>query len=212
MRIVRLHGNLGKRFGFEHELDVRDPAEAIRALSANFRGFREHLIQDSVIGYQCLVDGGVINEDQLRHPMSQTFSIVPVISGGGKTGRIIAGIALIAIAIFRPELIPVLTTGSAEAGTLITWFSASTVGWVGVALTLSGVAQMLAPTPKNPDSEDNNENQYFNGPVNTTAQGSAIPVGYGRMIVGSAVISAAITIDSTPDPIYPIDFFIGGFR
>lgn len=212
MRIVRLHGSLGKRFGFEHELDVRDPAEAIRALSANFRGFREHLIQDSVIGYQCLVDGEAIDEEQLRYPMSKTLSIVPVISGGGKVGRIIAGIALIALAIWQPELIPEIVVGSAETGTAVTLFSASTVFWVGVGLTLSGVAQMLAPTPKNPDSEEKNESKYFNGPVNTTAQGSAIPVGYGRMIVGSAVISAAITVDSTPDPVYPIDFFIGGFR
>ncbi|HNQ32149.1 MAG TPA: hypothetical protein PKJ93_00055, partial [Methanoculleus sp.] len=33
------------------------------------------------------------------------------------------------------------------------------------------------------------------GPVNTMAQGHPVPVGYGEMIVGSAVISAGIEID-----------------
>jgi predicted phage tail protein len=34
--------------------------------------------------------------------------------------------------------------------------------------------------------------------VNTTAQGHPVPVGYGRMIVGSAVISAGIDVDEIP--------------
>jgi len=38
----------------------------------------------------------------------------------------------------------------------------------------------------------------FNGAVNTTAQGHPVPVGYGRMIVGSAVISAGIDVDEIP--------------
>ena len=33
---------------------------------------------------------------------------------------------------------------------------------------------------------------HFNGVVNTTAQGNPVPLGYGRMIVGSAVVSAGI--------------------
>lgn len=206
MKTVRLHGNLGKIFGSEHLLDVRDPAEAIRALSANCRGFREHIMQDSVIGYQCLVDGEVIDEQQFRHPMSKEFSIVPVLSGAGKIGRIIVGAALIALAITQPQLIPAISAG----GTQI--FGAATVFWVGVGLVLSGVAQMLAPTPKKQDSGEKDENRYFDGPVNTTVQGASVPVGYGRMIVGSAVISAAVSIDGTPDPVYPIDFFMGGFR
>lgn len=206
MRTVRLHGELGKRFGYIHELDVRDPAEAIRAISANCRGFREHLMQETVLGYQCLVDDAEITEDELKYPMSREFSIVPVIHGGGKVGRIIVGAALIALAIMQPELIPVIKAGE------VVIFSASTVFWIGVGLTLSGVAQMLAPTPKSGDSGEKKENQYFDGPVNTTVQGSAVPLGYGRMIVGSAVISAAVSIDGTPDPVYPIDFFMGGFR
>ncbi|HCW20974.1 MAG TPA: phage tail protein, partial [Achromobacter sp.] len=42
------------------------------------------------------------------------------------------------------------------------------------------------------DSPDNGASYNFNGPVNTSAQGIPVPVLYGRMIVGSAVISAGI--------------------
>ena len=38
----------------------------------------------------------------------------------------------------------------------------------------------------------------FSGPVNTTAQGQPVPVGYGRLIVGGAVISAGITTEEIP--------------
>ncbi len=57
---------------------------------------------------------------------------------------------------------------------------------------------MLAPQPKATagGAEVTNLPSYtFNGPINTTAQGNPVPLGYGRMIVGSAVISAGITAD-----------------
>ena len=38
----------------------------------------------------------------------------------------------------------------------------------------------------------NTPSYLFNGAVNTTAQGHPVPIGYGRLIVGSAVISASI--------------------
>jgi predicted phage tail protein len=60
---------------------------------------------------------------------------------------------------------------------------------------LGGVAQMLSPQQKglsSKDSPDNGASYNFNGPVNTQAQGNPVPLLYGRMIVGSAVISAGI--------------------
>ena len=65
-------------------------------------------------------------------------------------------------------------------------------------MILGGVAQMIAPTAKSSDPSERPENQpsyVFNGAVNTTAQGHPVPVGYGRLIVGSAVISAGIDVD-----------------
>ena len=66
---------------------------------------------------------------------------------------------------------------------------------IGMGIAISGIAQMLAPKPSPPSSSspvDNGSSYNFNGSVNTTAQGVPVPVCYGRLIVGSAVISAGI--------------------
>ena len=66
---------------------------------------------------------------------------------------------------------------------------------MGVSMALGGVSQMLSPQQRGlsaNDGPDNGASYNFNGPVNTSAQGNPVPVLYGRMIVGSAVISAGI--------------------
>ena len=60
---------------------------------------------------------------------------------------------------------------------------------------------MISPLPKVGDPMERPENQpsyAFGGAVNTTAQGQPVPIGYGRMIIGGAVISAGITTEEIP--------------
>jgi predicted phage tail protein len=64
-------------------------------------------------------------------------------------------------------------------------------------MVAGGVVQMLSPQPKmgkgSADSADNQASYIFNGPVNVTAQGAAVPILYGGpMEIGSTVISAGI--------------------
>lgn len=66
---------------------------------------------------------------------------------------------------------------------------------MGAVLALGGVIQMLSPQQRGLSAQDGPENgasYNFNGAVNTSAQGNPVPLLYGRMIVGSAVISAGI--------------------
>jgi len=56
-----------------------------------------------------------------------------------------------------------------------------------------GIAQLLAPVPKMQEQK-RDENRYFNGPANVALQGAAVPVGYGRCVVGSVLVSAGITV------------------
>ena len=56
---------------------------------------------------------------------------------------------------------------------------------------VGGVAQMLAP-PIDSDTEDNEQSYLFDGAVNSAKQGTPIPILYGRLTVGGAVISASI--------------------
>lgn len=190
MTKVKLLGELGKKFGRVHRFKIATPAEAVRALCANFPEFRKHLVAsaDDGIGYKVLVGKDEIEPlKDLHSPIGvQTVSIVPVIAGSGPLGRVLAGMVLIAASVIVPP-----------AGVLgISVLSGSAIAAVGFALALGGISQLLSPSPKETGPVENEPSYLFNGPVNTSVQGRPVSVGYGRMIVGSAVISAGIEVDS----------------
>lgn len=192
MKTIILLGELGKRYGRRHMLDVKSPAEAVRALCANFKDFAAFVSASSErnVGYRVLNMREDVGEDELHNPASRRITIVPVVAGsGGSVGKILVGAALIAAAVLVPGLGAVTLFGTTTLATV--------AFGVGVSLALGGVAEMLAPQPKyeGPKEEDQQPSYVFNGPVNTTAQGQPVPVGYGRMIVGSAVISAGISVE-----------------
>lgn len=92
----------------------------------------------------------------------------------------VLGVALVAAAFMIPGLNAAVAMGMLAAG---------------VGMAIGGVFQMLAPTQQGLSTADRPENgasYNFNGPVNTTAQGNPVPLGYGKKIVGSAVVSAGI--------------------
>lgn len=177
-RTIRLHGCLGAKFGRVYELAVNSPAEAIRALCAIVPGFERFLMQSKGEGlaYAVFIGSDNISADHLKAPVgNRDIRIAPILAGSKRAGlfQTIVGVALIAISYF---------TGGSTLAT-------------GIALVAGGVIQMLSPVPKglgSQDSPDNKPSYSFNGPVNTSAQGNPVPLLYGRMIVGSAVISAGI--------------------
>lgn len=188
MKKIVLLGELGRKFGREFELAVQTPAEAIRALCANFPGFEKFVSESEKrhVGYKVICGKESRTAESLHDPAGKgVIRIVPVLAGAGGRGipQIIIGSILIAIAYFIPTpLSPYLMQA-------------------GVSLIISGVVQMLTPLPNMPKDEDRPDNKpsyVFNGAVNTTAQGYPVPVGYGRMIVGSAVISAGISTEELP--------------
>lgn len=205
MRKVLLYGHLGQRFGRTHHYDVRTPAEAVRALCATVSGFREHLAGHSQPGYRVRVGRQTLVPDALHHPAAEVIRIVPVTAGAGRSAGIILGIALIAFSG------PIGVAFGATAGTAATATTAAvagsagfmgittaTFGMMGLSMVLGGVAQLLAPQPKmaGPADRPNNlPSHAFDGAVNVAAQGNPVPVCYGRMIVGSVVISAALVAE-----------------
>ena len=198
MKLVRLYGQLGKKFGRVHRLDVSSPGEAVKALTANYPAFAQELINSGErgIGYRCIVDGENISAEGLHWPLSQEFSITPVVQGSGKIGKILLGAALLVGAFaFAPAALGMAGGLDMGAGIGFLGITYGGVALFGAALVLGGIAQMLTPTPKAAAGATNTENAYFNGPVNNTNQGGPVPLGYGRAIVGSVVISGAITVE-----------------
>ncbi len=185
LRTVRLYGYLGVRFGRVHRLAVNSVAEAVRALCVLFPGFEREMMTsgDRGVSYACFLATNNVIDEALQAPAGQDeIRIAPVIRGAKRGGlfQTVLGVALIA------------------ASFIDFGFSASVVLGMQVAgagLALGGVFQMLAPTQQSLSTADRPENgasYNFNGPVNTTAQGNPVPLGYGKKIVGSSVVSAGI--------------------
>lgn len=200
MKTIILHGHLGKLFGRRHSFDVATAAEAVRALVANFPAVEKYLIETKGVGYRVkLHDVPMIDVEEMRHPVSgPTITVTPVIAGAGRSGlgMVLLGSALIAAAFFTGGA-SIAASGFLAGGLTTTFWGGIAVN-IGVGLVLGGVAQMLAPAPKADAPSERPENQpsyTFSGAVNTTAQGHPVPVGYGRLIVGGAVISAGITTE-----------------
>ena len=187
MQVILL-GDLGDAFGREHFFDIKFPREAISALAANFKQFRNHIAKGN---YKILLGSKEMEDlSELHTPIStkEKITIVPVIEGAGSgTAKIFAGIAILgvaAVSLWNPwGAVWVGKAGLALLG-------------VGLSTTLGGVTQLLTPLPKAPTIEKGTDPSFaFGGPSNTSVQGYPIPVVYGQMIVGSKIISAGITVE-----------------
>ena len=201
MKVVKVYGALRKRLGqCRFEFDVATPAQAIKALCVNFPGLDKWLIdseQDGV-GYRVAVSKEKVTEQDftpLLMPFSdrEVFSITPVVAGAGRgAGQILAGVALIGLA------------AAGGAGFFGAAF-AKNVGLfavttnVGISLTLSGIATAISPQPdmglERGQEAAKLESFVFNNVVNTSKQGLPVPIAYGRVFVGSAVLSSGLDVD-----------------
>lgn len=205
MKVVKVYGALRKRLGqcrFQFEADT--PAQAIKALCANFPGLDKWLIdseQDGV-GYRVTIGKERIGEADaaaLLLPWSErdVFSITPVIAGAGEgVGQVLAGIGLVALALINPFGAAAIGTLGLSAPILVN----TLVGAIGASLLLGGVAQMLSPTPTFSGLERGKEaarleSFTFSGITNTVQQGMPVPICYGRCYIGSAVISSGLDVD-----------------
>jgi len=197
MKVVKVYGELKKRLGQgRFELDVATPAEAIRALCSNFPGLQKWIIdseQDGV-GFKVKVGKESIGEDnleELHFPWSErdVFSITPVLTGAGRGwGKVLIGVLLVAGAMY-------FGVAGGKLGLEIGAGAAKVMTQVGISMTLYGVAEMLSPVPKMPDDPEQLQSFSFSGVVNTSKIGSPVPIAYGRVFVGSSVISSGLDVD-----------------
>ena len=216
LKEVKLYGELAEKYGKDWLLDVNSPSEAVRALSANNPSFRNFVgaSQDRGVGYKVMVGKTYLEkEEEIYNPSGrQEIKIIPVVLGAKKkgVGTILLGIALIAsggwLASAATQMAASGALGGAAAGAgaaigpsgLAGLNAASAVGSMvqgaamkfGAAMILGGIGQLLAPTPTEVKDD---ENYAFNGAANTVRQGVPVPICYGQLMVGGAVISSGIT-------------------
>ena len=211
MKVVKVYGALRKKLGqcrFEFHADT--PAQALKALCVNFPGLDKWLIDSEASGMGFRVTRGreaitQTSPEGLVLPWSdrEVFSITPVITGAGNAGRIFAGIGLIALSFLLPGAglfgATSLFGASAVAGGALTTIGVAISG-IGASLILGGVASMISPQPTMGNLTSGRESARlesftFSGIVNTSKQGMPVPIAYGRLFVGSAVISSGLDVN-----------------
>ena len=210
MKVVKVYGALRKRLGqCRFEFDVATPAQAIKALCVNFPGLDKWLVDSEKdgVGYRVAVSKEKVTEDNfvsLAMPFSdkEVFSITPVIAGAGRGAtQFLLGAALITAGIF---LAPAAAAGGgfftagATSTTLNTMgYVSLAVGNLGISLALGGIAQAISPQPEPPSLDEavQLESFTFSNVVNTSRQGMPCPIAYGRLFVGSAVLSSGLDVD-----------------
>jgi predicted phage tail protein len=212
MKVVKVYGALRKKLGqCRFEFVAETPAQALRALITNFPGLDRWLIDSEKDGvaYRVTVGKEKIGQEDVTGlflPWSerQVFSITPVLTGagGGGVGQILVGVGLVAAAIVLGPAVGGFI-GLGVTG-VISGAAATGIGLVGTGLILSGVATLLSPAPSltgagsigiRDEAAARLESFSFSGLVNTTKQGLPVPIAYGRVFTGSAVVSAGLDTD-----------------
>lgn len=205
MVTIRLLGEAGRRYGRRFQLAVKTPAEAVRALCLQIPGLRQYLLEsgEKGIDWRVVTDHAEgLDEDQMLWPMSKRLVLAPLPAGRGATGKIIAGVALVAVAVLLGPIGAPLFYGAAAAGGVIGGAAAGAVASIGLSLIFGGVSELLTPTPKMPNvkgggfgggssstsgrSREEQLNSFaFDKSNANTVQGDVVPVLYGERIIGA---------------------------
>jgi predicted phage tail protein len=190
MNTVYLHGHLADMFGPEWKFEVRTAAEAIRALNANCKGFLAYLTRNSEPGYHVVVGNADRSVEELHAGVGdQDIHVFPTFAGAKDSGwvNVILGAVLVVVG---------------------TAYGIQPLIGAGISMMLGGVSMLLTRPPSlispKEDKYENTPSYLFNGPINTQAQGHPVPVGYGMLRVGGAVVSTSIVVEDfipgTEDP------------
>lgn len=188
---VKLLGELGRRFGRSYRFMASSPKDVISALSNQLAGFKDYLTgaHEDGIGFRLVdEDADGMDYEKVMMPCRQLV-IAPIISGGGTLGKILLGVALIALA-FIPF------GGAAFAGFVAGQFAIGSgiLFSLGTSLVLTGVAALLTPPVKQPKETERKDSFLFDRATELSSQGAPVPILYGRFLAASPlIVSSAIT-------------------
>ena len=182
MTNVFLYGELRNKFGSEFKFRVNSTKEALQAINANRRGFLNETKKLALKGvhYRVIVDDYIIlnpKEAEIKK-IPKEIHIVPIVWGAGVETAFWMFLMEMGLEVATAELIM------------------STVTYLAVAAVTAGVMMLLYPQPKpdfNQEVMAGSKSYLFGNKPNNTAQGQAVPVGYGRLKIAGSQISAGIS-------------------
>ena len=199
----KLIGELGRRFGRSYSFVASSPREVISALSNQLAGFKDYLCDahEKGIGFR-LVDGdaeGMSYEEAMMG--CKQLIIAPIVTGGGAFGRILLGIALVALAFIPGVGFAAATAATATSAATAAGFTAfgSILFKLGITMVLTGIASLLTPPVEPPRETERKDSFLFDRATELTTQGQPVPLLYGKFLAASPlIISSAITTQQVP--------------
>ncbi|MFM6582538.1 MAG: hypothetical protein ACKPJF_02650 [Dolichospermum sp.] len=187
MITIYLQGELADHFIPQMTVALSSVAESIASLKDNFKDFSKYLFEASNRGVnsQIRVWYQAIGEEHLKCPMSQkvqSLRIMPILAGAGATGNIIAGVALIGLAV------------AASFGIVgLLGVAPLTVGLAGGALLLKGISALFSRQDK-----DEKKSLVFSCTSTTVKEGVRLPIIYFVSLVLMYFISDKIKSSYVP--------------
>ena len=192
--LIKLKGELGDKFGEEHDFAIHRPSDALRLLSINFPDFEDYF---SPRWYQVLrhnpktgkSDALTIHEIGLGNSKHE-IHIVPQVQGA-KDGedKTILGIVMIATAIVWSGGFAAFGSAAKAAALGGNVSGPVFLALAGVGVTGYGISKLLSAPRREIESS------VFDSGINSIEQGVAIPLVYGQYRTGSIVASTSLTID-----------------
>lgn len=173
--------------------NVTNIRQVLSYLTVNFSSLRKYIFKTSNYLVYVFLNGKSISVEEAQQVhlfKGDELTLIPSIEGSGKTGTIILGAILVIV------------------GALLWEFGGAALIEYGVQMMIAGavmiVSGLMMPTVVSPEDYDSSivadstKTSYgFGGTIdNLTKQGNSIPVGYGRMRVGSQVISAGLRAEN----------------
>ena len=215
---ILLLDELGDKWGKTHTYhNLRSPKDALKLLYINHPDLCKYFAtaHEDGISFTVVQAGEFLSLEDLFLPLGKNdLVITPVISGSGSTFNFIVGIGL---TFFTGGIGGAIGTFGLGAGEI----AVSTVlKNIGKFLLLASVSDLLAPQPPAFDASfdvgrggflggpkalergaDGQQSYAYRGASNTVGIGATIPVAYGKVLIGSHLISTDIDVVNESDPL-----------
>jgi predicted phage tail protein len=193
---IHLHGKLRTHFGESVVVPGSTVSSAIRNMLIVRPEIRFVLEEGEYRVVRGSLDGGIDLDASMLHMQigpARQIHLFPVAAGGGGGGgnggtlKTVLGaiiiVAAVALAIAEPYLIP------AEVSAFSYFSAVGTVALIGASLLLSGISRLISPQP------GLGQSYLLNGNLNTSGQGTPVPLVYGRTRVGSLVVASSYSAE-----------------